>query len=554
MAWTTQGPRFDGKSLKVVDTPDNLGPGAYGAHEQKAPHPSMAPFNSSGNREQTVGVPSLKEAAPPPGAYDPKLPAAYDAGLPRKHVPFLGGTDRADVAVKTCAPGPGQYHGEPSMQVLPCRTIGPPEVKKVMVKNASAPSIPRGHQCFGYDEVGNGRLTMQGPKDGKLYLTGETRDSAGPGHYQGHMVSAHLPNPAGGRFLGGAARATHVAPEAPGPGHYVAHKPRESGCYSSFVSGSTQRPEKSRRNLKKSMTPGPGSYSRDMQSAPSLREQHPELQYFGSTSERFKEAPMAKGPGPGTYVARQRVLLKSSWGASDRFGDGAPRDVPQPGPGSYDPATTDGKTTGPLGSTSLLASTGCAAFGSMESRQGVGGRGAATAPGPGAYTTVEYEPPQGARGQDTRSRLKKTPKPVSTSAVAEWGAKEVKDSYGPPPGAYDPVHIRDTACVMRLPPKGEGFLSGGSRLAAAPKRGSEPDPGSYNADPGLITGGKRTGTFNRTVLEGAPETGRPRGLGFGNQSSRFKRDKGAATAPGPGAYKTDKNWTKKNYNIHFGDI
>lgn len=559
MAWTSKAGRFSAKDLNVTDTPDNLGPGAYSGHERHALYPSCAPFNSTQPRTaatKDISEKQIGEVVPAPGAYDPKLPAAYDAGLPRKTVPFSSGVARLGGSEKSLSgPGPGQYYSELELDVLPCRTMGRPLEGRKIAPSASAPSIPSGSQCYGYEEIGNGRLVRQGPKDGRLRLSGENADMAGPGHYESVSFQPRAGN--GGKFLQGAARQPLAAPEAPGPGHYAPHKPKDTPIYSSFLSTTTQRPEKKRS--KKSSTPGPGHYAQDAMSPPSLREQRPEFQYFGSTSERFQgESSMAKTcPGPGEYAPRQRVMLKSDWGVANRFdGKGGGQTTSSaPGPGQYNPSTSDGKTTGVLGTASLLGSTGTAAFGSMESRRGLGG-GKNLAPGPGAYDVSSADTGERLDG-DRRTRVQR-PKRVSSVNTAEIQRlrEAAKEGHaGPPPGAYDPVHMRDIAAVMRLPPKGEGFLSGGARSTdPGAGRGAAPGPGMYNSDPSLITGGKKAGTFNRAVVEGVPESGRPRGLGFASQSRRFKGQAGGGKLPGPGSYHTDPNWTKKNFNVHFGDI
>merc|ERR1740116_468592 len=100
----------------------------------------------------------------------------------------------------------------------------------------------------------------------------------------------------------------------------------------------------------------------------------------------------------------------------------------------------------------------------MESRRGPGGGGQALAPGPGAYDTVEYEAAEQPR-EDPRRRLRQMPKPSLSKSHSDSFVQEPKEvQSSPPPGAYNPVHIRDTGTVMRLPPRGEGFLSGGARL------------------------------------------------------------------------------------------
>merc|ERR1712187_300145 len=123
----------------------------------------------------------------------------------------------------------------------------------------------------------------------------------------------------------------------------------------------------------------------------------------------------------------------------------------------------------------------------------------------------------------------------------------------PPPGAYDPVHIRDAPQVVRLPPGSEGFLSANPRFDYSVKFHT-PGPDSYN--PADATGGKRMNTFNRTVIEGIPQSGRPKMLGFSSQDPRFKSSEklAAKTAPGPGEYNTDPNWITRTHNVYFGDL
>merc|ERR1719408_847977 len=108
----------------------------------------------------------------------------------------------------------------------------------------------------------------------------------------------------------------------------------------------------------------------------------------------------------------------------------------------------------------------------------------------------------------------------------------------PPPGAYDPVLVKDQATVVRLRSKSEGFLSGGERFQGGPlaaPKGYHMNVGPGKYSPQVVTGGKRTGTFNRSICEGMPESGRPKGLGFEAQDKRFRL--GAEhKGPGPGSY------------------
>merc|ERR1719221_4467 len=98
-----------------------------------------------------------------------------------------------------------------------------------------------------------------------------------------------------------------------------------------------------------------------------MRERYPELQYFGTTADRFSEGNLIlnKNPGPGAYGEGKKQRAKSSMALSDRFHYS---DKNSPGPGQYDPAP-DSKTSGPLGTVSILGSTGSLAFGSMQSKR-----------------------------------------------------------------------------------------------------------------------------------------------------------------------------------------
>lgn len=176
----------------------------------------------------------------------------------------------------------------------------------------------------------------------------------------------------------------------------------------------------------------------------------------------------------------------------------------------------------------------------------------------------EEEPPP-ADNSRSRSRYRKafklpgaafaskTPKDQSTKHLVKEGLQK------PPPGAYDPVLVKDQATVVRLRSKSEGFLSGGDRFfggpLAAPK-GYHANIGPGRYSPQDITGGKRVGTFNRSICEGMPESGRPKGLGFEAQDKRFRGPSVGlrTTAPGPGSYNTDPSWISKSHNCYFGDL
>merc|ERR1740130_439099 len=137
-----------------------------------------------------------------------------------------------------------------------------------------------------------------------------------------------------------------------------------------------------------------------------------------------------------------------------------------------------------------------------------------------------------------RSRLpgaafaSKTPKDQSTKQIVKEGNQK------PPPGAYDPVLVKDQATVVRLRSKSEGFLSAANRFAGGPldaPKGYKLNTGPGKYSPQDITGGKRLNTFNRSICEDMPESGRPKGLGFESQDKRF-RGPSETKGPGPGSY------------------
>jgi hypothetical protein len=562
MAWVSRSDRFEA-GAKVKPASDVLGPGSYVQHTSYEVDTSYAPFGSSKPLASDTSPKARppKEEGPPPGAYDPKLPKAYDSGLPKKHVPFCSSaTQREQLKVKGVSPGPGQYAvAAKYAEKQPNRTWGVPHSEnKAVFRSTSAPSIPRDHQCFGYEESDNGRLVRQGRRDGQTWYSGRPNDSCGPGHYS-FKEEVTKQRVTGGRMLGFRSQAKYD--DLPGPGHYIAKAPtKQLPMYSAFASTSEQISTKGEKT--RSQGPGPGAYG-DLavsKSQPDLRELHPELQYFGSTVERFKEDRKSKVPDPGAYTDPSRIpkAPKPSFGTCGRFqGADLLPGKQAPGPGHYDQTGA----IGPVQTPSILGSTGSLAFGSMESKRGFAAS-KEQAPGPGTYKPLTSFPeeesaasvgPKQGSGQQWRPPRKPsaafksdTPKDVMTMSMMKEGMKL------PPPGAYNPMYAGDICAVMRMPPKSEGFGSAGSRLGGGPPRTVAPGPGRYDRQE--VTGGKRGGSFNRTAVEGVPAQGRPKGLGFESQAMRFKAPAKSKVAPGPGAYNTEPDWNSRTFNVHFGDV
>jgi hypothetical protein len=426
-----------------------------------------------------------------------------------------------------------------------------------MFHSASAPSIPRGNQCFGYEESGDGRLVRQPPKNASQLLAGRGVETAGPGHYDvgtwQNARNAQNASKALGEFGKGPPRKIHKVVETPGPGHYVeSSAPRGRGPLSSLASGTE------RLVVKDNERPGPGAYMLTGPGPKSLRELNPELQFFGSTAERLPRRPADGMPGPGQYEhpskRNARPPAETSFGVSDRFE--GPRSQAAawsrgPGPGAYDSSASPA-TSGVLGTASVLASTGVLAFGSMQSRQyGGANEGIKESPGPG-----NYEAPPGlstlpehavAQGQ-LRTGRASPPNAVFASGSAKNALMHAtlrEAEKVPPVGNYTPLLAKDTSPVMRMPPKSEGFLSAAPRSDNFSKAEPGPGPGMYT--PADLTCGKRLGTYNRAVVEGFRG-----GFGFGHTGKRFN-DKPAVDTPGPGAHQVKNSLVSKSHNVHFGD-
>lgn len=569
MAWVSWSERFDsGKD------DGGVGPGAY----QPPSHlsqgdPGYAPFGSLRPRARSTENSGGERipVGPSPGEYDPKLPAAFDSGLPKRTVPFGSTGQRGSHVPKDDRPGPGQYAVGPKFAGKDSsRTMGQPHSEpKSLFRSVSAPSIPARHQSNGYEEVGDGRLIQKDPKLAKATLSGRPKDSAGPGQYEVHHGNAPVDRRAiGGKFLkdGRSKQPSSTATAAtPGPGHYVPFRDPGKAVSSAFVSQSD-------RGWKlKDDGPAPGQYQGDLGLLPPKgkhsREANPELQYFNSTTERFREPSLDPDPGPGSYVesARHvRVMTKPFCCSANRFQGPSRRDKENPGPGSYD-AHGSGATVGPIGSVSVLGAVGGLAFGSMEKKGAAFGGAKHEVPGPGSYSVPsvmsDFEADASAQTRKSSTSMWRKPPPRHRMG-ASFKSATPKDFLAqsfvkagkqkPPPGAYDPRHQTELGAVVRMPAKREGFLSTAERISTTYGKVAG-GPGQYDA-PVELTAGKKAGSFNRSILEGGHSNSRSRSLGFDGGDQRFKTQVSAKRNPGPGHYTTSDGWNKRTYNIHFGDI
>eukprot|EP00747_Dinoflagellata_sp_TGD_P193982 gnl/TRDRNA2_/TRDRNA2_60866_c0_seq1.p1 gnl/TRDRNA2_/TRDRNA2_60866_c0~~gnl/TRDRNA2_/TRDRNA2_60866_c0_seq1.p1 ORF type:complete len:586 (-),score=76.86 gnl/TRDRNA2_/TRDRNA2_60866_c0_seq1:258-2015(-) len=577
-AWTTKGDRFGAQAKGR--TPDALGPGVYIQHKAYAEQESYAPFASTAIRATSQPTAHmLANASPPPGAYDPVLPPKghYESGLPKKSVAFSTSGARLSKQYIQDTPGPGTYPLK-GMQVPMDlhRTMGEPQTKAKghIMRSSSAPSIPRGHQTHGYEEAGDGRLIRQGPKDGQIWLTGAVGDNAGPNHYSPNDEVVK-PRAVGGKILGFKMKgvAGQQLSETPGPGAYTSAELRIEAPRGPNIPCSAFASESSRQKSKYELEriraqPGPGTYGLgDRIKRSDLREQRADLQFFGSTVERFKSAAADKQPGPGHYHdgGRRAPIAGTVFSTDSRF------KVPKsygaaatPGPGAYTPSPGDRgepETTGPMGTFSILGASGGLAFGGMSKRflpetldQDF--------PGPGSYPlNGEDESDSSPRGKgDNRRRALRRRQSAPSSFFKSGTSRDdtlkraVKDGQSkPPPGAYNPVLPKDTTAVVRLHSKGEGFLGSEPRFRDQSSRYPRPEPGTYDAPiASELTAGKIAGTFNRCMTDSAPARGRPKNIGFAGSAERFKY-KADTNKPGPGAYNTEPNWVTKTFNCTYGD-
>jgi hypothetical protein len=587
MAWTTKSDRFGSGSIGVSMGASHIGPGHYKSVTSLniINEHAYAPFGSTDPRDSTNNGHSGKgEHGAPVGAYDPKLPGQYDAGLPRRSVPLGGSAIRIDIrnnASTDFRPGPGTYKVDKELDPSQkSRTMGNMPTGKNMLRSSSAPSIPQNHQSYGYEEVGGGRLVRQGPKDPTLFSSGTPHDSAGPGQYD---VDSVRPRQTHGAFLRGPARVPLAAQnlvDGPGPGHYQAKSSLEihSNSYNvgaSFASDTSRGPSK-REEKRKMESPGPGTYSQQQKKTPDLRELRPELQYFGSTVDRFSQGADKSGAadhvGPGCYTQLNwKPAPPNAKGfciSEERFKRDALKPGVAPGPGEYHVGGMENDmSSGKLATFSMLGNSGGLAFGTMSKRLHYGTDDGKPGPGyygaPNGMTDDVTEAPEEV---DSRGKMKRRPFKASRLPGSAFASKTPKDDFTrslikegqqkPPPGAYNPVLVKDQATVVRLRSKSEGFLSGGNRFSGGPldaPKGYHANvgPGKYSLQD--VTGGKRFGTFNRSMIEGMPEGGRPKGLGFESQDKRFKNS-AADKLPGPGQYKTDPKWITKSHNCYFGDL
>lgn len=531
---------------KKTATEMSIGPGTYVGHQTYKNTSSYVPFHSTTTREDDG--PIISEA-PPPGHYDPKYPGSgnYDGGLPKKYVPFKSTEQRFSsdqVSSKKQTPGPGQYTLKGSVKAVEKgehRTMGVANSGgKASLRALSAPSIPARTQSYGYEEGKGGKLVRnKGPKQ---TFAGEHLDCVGPAEYyvdvgftKKRVTGGHIPTtPRESRKFANS--------NFPGPGHYLEKRvSRSKRPGASFVSKVARIQE---ANDDKDILPGPGQYN--VSHVP--REIEPRLnhQFFGSTVERFTaKRKMSRCPGPGSYaiegaIGQNAANLKTT---TERWRKPKKHTFDDPGPGQYEVTQGFGidceNIMNCTKSFSVLGNQGALAFGAMSTRfiKSAGQE----RPGPGAYSQEKTD--------DVTRMTQTQPSSFFRSKVAKDSTQaqiKITEDHGPPPGVYDPRPWQETAEVVRIPQKKEGFLTGASRFKSHDGE-FEVGPGQYN--PSLLS----KQAFNRNM--GFHRGGVP--IGFTTCANRFN---GASTKrsrkdiPGPGDYNIDSPWVKRSYNCLFGEV
>lgn len=516
-------------SLDKGSTDEYIGPGTYLGTSSYKTYCGYAPFQSTSQRD--IGddsVVSNSFCTPSPVHYDPKLPTGpYESALTRKYVPFKTTSKRFSKALNDFErPGPGTYDVKGMSETQ--KSWQPDIQEKIHLKRAvSAPSIPVRLQSYGYEESKTGALVRQ---QGPQQTSGSHDCSVGPDHYYVENFAVKK------RVVGGVIpisprQALHHTTPTPGPGHYVEKKgtkaPRPGAAFVSRVSRLAGSPKK------KIKSPGPGQYDVSLPLS-DLRADH---QFFGSTAERFMRRKEMDAPGPGAYQVVGQLTKKGATlpSKSDRFKDTSAFKENIPGPGQYDMIEGFGETENmnPAKSFSVLGHQGALAFGAMSTRfvRSAEGTREQTRPGPGAYES-----------QDKLKMAKTQPSSffkckVPTRPLALPSESKAPIDVRPPPGAYNPTHVEETAKVTHVPRKNEGFLTGMNRFEV--KKMSTIGPGQYNPQM------KEHSTFNCAM--GEPRGGLP--IGFTTCSSRFDGD--VEPEPGPGHYGKPPKWVKKTFNSLF---
>lgn len=355
------------------------------------------------------------------------------------------GTSSRDANIISSTPGPGTYESKSTILGKPAPKIG--SSQRLPLSETIETPGPGAYQIF--DPAEGPKFSMQGRKDPGTFSL-----NPGPGHYNQGLNDVNSKDRAPTYRIGSGSRTERPSSAiVPGPGAYNADK-KHSGPSWGF---GTQ----SRVSVFKLDIPGPGTYT----NTDSLTRRG------FSMAGRRPQSSNNSYPGPGSYNPSTTDRPKSpgwSMGKSSRDkalanGSGIP------GPGSYSSCNTLGKTAPVFGS---------------STRQGLSS--VSQTPGPGEYNAYYKN-----HGPSYSMR----PKTASSN----------KNS-GPGPGQYNPsASCGDFKWTMGKEPKGLNL--------SLSKTTSVPGPGYYNCNKG----------------PGGPK------WGFGSEpKSKIFKDPN----PGPGSYAT----------------
>ena len=558
----------------------SVGPGSYSVGTSiRNAKPSFAPFGGTAARPE-LGNAGGNFVTPGPGTYGSGQKMVYREAASSNA--FRSRTKRFNRKHGSDTPGPGAYTAQGSFKAsgVDRRASQQQQQQDMSVTNAppvtwvrvtSAPSIPTRGQSYGYEEGKFGELIMQkGPKDG---YSGRPGDVVGPGAYKASdkLKKTKLPTDwARSRSQRTDFTKRGAGLDIPGPGAYGGPTSSEANGFninefepkgtSSFISKSKRGG--ANKTKKAAKAPGPGQYRpRDHFKRTPVPES---MQFFGSTSRRFRDRPTAKsaGPGPGSYDTvnrgkRKNVIplaaayqLPTSVGfasTSSRFSASDNRDAKyNPAPGEY----TQSSMAAELDK-KLVSRTGV--FGSTTKRFAHGmtsGSGSGKSPGPGSYTitknlgeesTFLLGDPNGGSSIGSgsvagRPRNTRFVNQSSSFASSSKRGAALKGDDVPPPGSYNVPSDWSASALKKGGRKGV-LGSGSERFNRKAMGEGGVGPGAYHTNQGFVKAAENP----KNVMV--------------STEKRFK-PKRTQQVPGPGAYDTEflyGNLNKRTFNMTIAE-
>jgi len=574
----------------------SLGPGAYIGHAEYKKRENYAPFCSSTDRGNSLAsqytpgpgsysTPNLLGKVNDPGATNLSEITGSQAFRATKYDNFKLTQSKASNAFaskverfnrkesKNTLPGPGSYNtGEAWVKAKAIKSKS--EWQSVnWMRLPSAPSIPNNNQAFGYEESPNGELIMQ--KNPEKVFAGGKGDSIGPGHYTPNDRVLVKTAPATGWATSKAKRMQFDKKESTqiGPGSYSDSKIDIAPMYkfkqSSIFASKTNRFHDEHKGRHKKdipaseevsededseeevddVTPGPGYYYDPRKASSFSLRQNPEhLQFFGSTSDRFKtfdkSTVQQASIGPGSYGSIQTSMVNSKkmtlgkapfMSKGDRF---KKKGANSPGPGNYSDKTNLAedvrrKMHGKQG-----------VFGSTERRfvQPKSGIGNAMI-GPGSYNSVVKK--------EVYATHFSKPSAVFESATKRNLSVDAKKSQTPAPGSYN-VGV-NAFNDKRYQKAGTGNPLMSNLLNQRPVASFNTKSKRFDAErKEEYVQNVGPGSYNAKVDTSKPQSKKE---GFISKAPRFTGKKGPRDdKPGPGQYhEEDDRWNKRTFNIIFAE-